>query len=352
MEVSSTVQAAIIAAIVTAIVFVLRDVLLPIFQRQTSQKEERIKLYEVYALPLAEAARDLFYRLKEIVVDKRSDYLGTGQPKTKFDNYKYVSTLYRMAALIGWIRAIRREQSYLAQPEMLSRVDLHSRFVEFEMALADGPHVEVHIVEHLCRLWSLDVPADTGMLGSIATKCNGLRNKAIATAGSSDVTSFGELAPDVRLSSQQQIAEMLSRALRVQGPHASVMRETQDRATHILSPRQAWIYRDWQKAIGDSMLQPLDKAQRRFEVIGYHEFEARHVAGDRWLKELEAIVSDLNFDVEDPQDFRPLQIRRVLNATADLIIKLDDLKLSRRIVDQGTVERVKEYREATSEKDG
>jgi len=154
---SPTVQAALIAAIITAIVFVLRDVLLPIFQRRKSQEEERIKLYEAYALPLAEAARDLFYRLNEIVVDKRFDFLCTRLPKTKFNSYKSISTLYRIAALIGWIRAIRREQSYLAQPEMLSGVDLHSRFDEFEKALADGPHVEVHIVTNLCQLWSFDV---------------------------------------------------------------------------------------------------------------------------------------------------------------------------------------------------
>lgn len=189
-----------------------------------------------------------------------------------------------------------------------------------------------------------------GILRSIATRCNDLRHKAIAAAGSSEVTSFDQLAPDVLLSSQQQIAEMLARVLDVQAPNAWIIKQTQDRATHILSPRQSWIYRDWQKAIGDSMLQPLDNAQRRFEVIGYHEFEARHVAGDRWLKELEAVVSDLNFEVEDPQDFRTLQVRQILNATADLIVKLDDLKLSRRIVDRGTVMRVKDYRRTTMKK--
>ncbi len=272
--------------------------MLPIFQRRTSQKEERIKLYESYALPLTEAARDLFYRLNEIVVDKRFDFLIVGEPQTTFNKYKYISTLYRIAALIGWIRAIRREQSYLAQPEMFSGVELHSQFNEFDKALADGPHVEVHIVTNLCRLWSISPPSDNKTISLIAARCNTLRHKVLAAAGLPDITLFNQLEPDVRISSLRQVAEMLSRALSVQAPNELILRETQDRATHILSPRQAWIYRDWQKAIGDLMLRPLDNAQRRFEVIGYDEFETRHLAGDRWLKELEGIISNLNFEVE------------------------------------------------------
>src|SRR5690606_149979 len=83
-------------------------------EKQRLERKSDGDIFRLYADPLAEATRALFYRLKEIVeVNGRAIYLSPEAPQTEYNKYKFTSTLYRLAAVLGWIRAFRRDRSYL-----------------------------------------------------------------------------------------------------------------------------------------------------------------------------------------------------------------------------------------------
>ena len=73
---------------------------------------------------LAADAVNLLWRLDEILFKQRGQYLSENAPPTPFNQYKLISTCYRIAAILGWIRAIRLEQSYLFYGDEAA-VDLH-----------------------------------------------------------------------------------------------------------------------------------------------------------------------------------------------------------------------------------
>ena len=82
-------------------------------QKKQERAEQKRGIYEKYAQPLAADAVNLLWRLDEILFKQRAQYLAEDAPPTPFNDYKLISTCYRLGAVLGWIRAIRLEQSYL-----------------------------------------------------------------------------------------------------------------------------------------------------------------------------------------------------------------------------------------------
>jgi hypothetical protein len=104
-----------------------------------------------------------------------------------------------------------------------------------------------------------------------------------------------------------------------------------NRALAFLGIKEAYIYRDWQQAIGDILLVPVSNAPRRFEVIGYDQFEALFLSHDvadlprqRWIRRLDAVFLGLEPDKEDIFDARRNQLKRVFEATCELEKVLQD----------------------------
>lgn len=85
-----------------------------------------------------------------------------------------------------------------------------------------------------------------------------------------------------------------------------------------------WIYRDWQSAIGDVLIQPTATRSRRYEVVGFREFSRlyEHGSGEekRWLQLLVPVFSgaDSLSEPEEQTDFlRALSgaVERIASAT-------------------------------------
>src|SRR5260370_8865231 len=94
------------------------------------------------------------------------------------------------------------------------------------------------------------------------------------------VTSANDLSDDGKLRLNQLMAGSLTGALGCPPVSAGEVRETCNRAMVYLSVREAWIYRDWQAAIGDGLLRQVQLGQPLFEVIGYKDFEATRKDGN------------------------------------------------------------------------
>src|SRR6185312_8626296 len=106
--------AALIALVGVVVGLVARDVVMAIYLARKKRTEDLADheaaarrahrdLVRLYSDPLRMAVRSLRFRLHEIVVKKQGRYLRSDAPRIPFMTYKRISTLYRIAALLGWI---------------------------------------------------------------------------------------------------------------------------------------------------------------------------------------------------------------------------------------------------------
>lgn len=106
--------------------------------------------------------------------------------------------------------------------------------------------------------------------------------------------------------------------------------------SRIVAIREAWVYKDWQDAIGDMMLRRVEGEDRRFEVLGYSDFEQLCRSGDEMQKlrvsHLTDIFDAVDLSIEDRFDARPRQLRSLSLATARLVRALHSAQGSQTIV--------------------
>jgi hypothetical protein len=95
-----------------------------------------------------------------------------------------------------------------------------------------------------------------------------------------------------------------------------------------LTTREAWIYRDWQAAIGDWMLIENRGGARRFDVRSYRSFfaaEADPQADDQeWLDRLGEVTDSLDVQGDPLHDARIEQLRQIYLAVATLMVRFHD----------------------------
>jgi hypothetical protein len=108
-----------------------------------------------------------------------------------------------------------------------------------------------------------------------------------------------------------------------------LLEETQVRTIEYISVRENWIYRDWQTAIADLMLRSAEQGPRRYEVVGFGEFERMCKEGDPatrlWLSRLNGMLDELDeLDVrgELAKDARIKQLRDVFDTLCSVIQEL------------------------------
>lgn len=319
------VVAALIALAGVILGLVVRDVVLGLYQsrkargdaladKQVDLARAHRDLVRLYADPLWEAARSLRFRLDEIVVRQQGRYLRADEPDIAYFSYKRISTLYRLAVLLGWIRAMRRERSHL-DPEQASNAAEMQAIRDLEVALADGDHVELHRLDELMGLWC--VPAiEASVKARVATLIDVQRARFLA---SRDALSARDLSDEDRIALAESCAVIVRERAMVEIPTALVKR-TAEQASVIFGIKEAYIYRDWQAAIGDMMIEEAKAGARHFIVIGFGAFEDLYVAAKakdgqgtaaRWFDRLEALFHDLDMEQSGAFDARREQVRKL-----------------------------------------
>lgn len=270
-------------------------------------------LVRLYADPLKDAVTSLKFRLVEIVEDQQARYLLVDAPKTLFFEYKRISTLYRIAVVLGWIRAIRRERSYLDPEQAAGSVEMQA-ISELEKALADGNHVELQRLDELSALW--DVPTIDGNRKRIANLIDGLRAEFLAARR---VLSFRDLTAEEQIELATQCADIIRREASVEIDDDRILASA-EKTADTFGIKEAYLYRDWQAAIGDLMLQEDKVGARHFSVLGFGQFEdmvivaqrKKRPAAMRWFDRLERLIHDLDMTRSDTFDARRAQLRRLL----------------------------------------
>lgn len=334
-------QAALIGAGVALIGFLLRDFLLKLWQERREGHQSTMAVFQRYGEPLAAAAASLLWRLHEVFhVPGRGEFLRGEGPTTRLDEYKAISTPYRLACLLGWIRAFRRELAMLKVDSKESLQNLDKAITSFESALADGPHVELTMLNGLADLWALQLPGDMDERQSTGTALDQCLKRTLREAR---VTLATELSDDDQKRGLcKALATEVCKRLHLNVPNQEVLTETCARAIQQVSIREAWLYRDWQQAIGDLMVVSTNGAERRFDIIGFGRFEDLWLGETpkvpRQLRRLAEVFERLDVSGADQYDARVGQLRRTLMTTAALIVALAGVKTRHRLVTSETLE--------------
>mgnify|MGYP001218886896 CR=1 FL=1 len=331
------VLSALIGTATGVVLAIVSSLIIPLVIRRQEKRDQRRSIHEKYAQPLAADAVNLLWRLDEILFRGRSQYLRDEAPATAFNVYKRISTCYRLAVLLGWVRAIELEQSYLFFGEGASVEDLRTAVIDLKSALADSPHVETHVLRGLAGLWKLELPEDPGAVARAAASGNAEMQHVLADFGLINHRDLPTLEDAKQVQVVQRMSRSITSALGLPSLDDAAVRATCPEAIARMSVKQAWIYRDWQQAIGTLMIRPIDDAARRFDVIDYGTFERLFARADGeerpWMERLEAVVVGIDVATADPADFRVSQLRAVARALAALVCAIERLDLERRILD-------------------
>ncbi|RYE57579.1 MAG: hypothetical protein EOP18_02525 [Rhizobiaceae bacterium] len=266
--------------------------------RKESEGKVHRDLVRLYADPLREAVKTLGFRLVEIVEKRQARYLMAEAPHIPFFEYKRISTLYRIAAVLGWIQAIRRERSYLDPDQASGSVGMIA-IDELGETLADGTHVELHRLTELCALWHVTDVEETKK-APIAALIDGDRAEFLAAKAK---LAARDLSVDEQAELSAKCADILRREAAVE-ISVEIVAATVVQAAAIFGIKEAYLYRDWQSAIGDMMLIEDQVGARHFSVMGFGRFEDLYLAAHRsskkrsielrWFDRLERIVHDVD----------------------------------------------------------
>jgi hypothetical protein len=136
----------------------LKDVVIQRWNERRSDQRLREQIEQSYFAPLSASAEKLIWRMSEILMDQRPHFLMLKTNPKDYNRYKRLSTLYRIAALLGWIRAINLELSALPRGGFGATSSVIEALSKVQSALADGLGVEerrirrsARSVESMCR---------------------------------------------------------------------------------------------------------------------------------------------------------------------------------------------------------
>jgi len=313
---------------VTVAIFLTKDIVLAyLVAKKDEQKKERERL-RLYVEPLVVSASKLFWRLDEVFnAEGRGVYLRSDVPDSEYNRYKKVSTLYRLASLLGWKRAFRREL-------MLVNIDLVSDFdkvekalVDLEKSLADGSSVELQRLSNIEEVWRVDLKdkISNQRRAEVAVRIEQLLDSLDTLeifSGKTEIESSSNLLQTV----PDALARLFKSFLNIEIPSATVD-ATRAQITNALCIREAWVYREWQEAIGDLMIENISHSGRRFDIIGYQKFSeicGQGSTGDRlFLDKLKRLVVDI--DIRRERDSRVQVLWAIYVACAQFITRVAEI---------------------------
>jgi hypothetical protein len=315
--------AALIGAISALATPFIKDLLIQRLAEQRSKSDRQHEIFRNYAAPLASSCEKLMWRFNEIFIESRHHFLKTATLPLIFNEYKRKSTLYRIASLLGWIRAINLELSALPRGGSGFLTPVSEAIYKVQSALADGPYVELHRLEQMCTVWRLPLDSlDVDQKKSLATKFEVMLYSLAGNSLKDDSEHLKKLDEQDKFKICQQLSVFLCKELRRAPIDEAIVRETINQSVSALSYREALIYRDWQDAIGDAVLEADVESVRRFKIVGYQRFEEVLEGESLWMRTFRGSIDDIDFDAVNPNDFRAKQLRDLARGVAEIVARL------------------------------
>ena len=289
--------------------------------KRKERDRERVEYdaYKKYAKPIMLSAETLAWRLREVLMFNGA-YLLPDAPMNGFFKYKFDSTVYRLCALIGWIRAAQKEHSYLEGFDSAKNSDIREAVSEFQKVLADGSHVEISIFEELSKLYKLkEKKISDQVRQEIGVGIERIIFEYIPDWVKKNVSN---LEQEAKIEMVSSIVNLISEKTDQETLDKNAIEDRVDVAIDEIASEFCWIYRDWLNAIGDEMLFRLEGSYRYFDVIGFSTFSAKHEESE-WLKRVDNLFSNLNVAIDNRFDTRVSQVKRIYITLVTLIQELN-----------------------------
>ncbi|WP_417512919.1 hypothetical protein [Minwuia sp.] len=305
----------------------LKEVVVRIFLEERKEEKLSRKIFSSYFDPIESASSDLFWRLNEFLVYRgRDSFFSNRETATKYEKYKFDSTLYRIAALLGWIRAYRREINGFSLNAPDFAFDFENALGSISHALSDGSFIERQRMQALCELWRIDQNFDIRP-AEIAAHLDVILQRHLSQHSAEIATG---LEADEKASLAKDLAAEISQRTLGADISQSVIDETVERAMQAVSTRESWLYRDFQHGIGDMMIKESSWGTRRFEVIGFREFEeilSNSKSNDYvWIERLTDIIDGLDVQSKTKNDARVSMLKNVYSAIIELTEALEKIQ--------------------------
>ncbi|CAM3473904.1 hypothetical protein [Thalassospira profundimaris] len=320
-------KAAVIGSLTVLLGIFLKDFVFQVISDYFKEKKEAEKLFNAYAPALSDALTALFFRLNETLIKKgRGTYLVSKESRTAFEEYKYVSTIYRLGAVISWITALKKENAYKTLANKKSYERFATAISNLERAMSDGNHVEDARLQNLVneligKETRVEIESELAIRIDhiIARELNKKQSCRVPAKLSSD--------------DQSTLCHGIVAELKQHDPFKSLGPLTEAQKTKIIqaiSIREAWLYRDYQSAIGEAFFDQEHQHNRNYSVIGFGKFEQlfyeNHTTQRKWFDRLGAIFDDVNLSNTPELDARIDMLRQTFLATIELIYALDETK--------------------------
>ena len=305
----------------------LKDVFIQRWNERRSDQKLRGQIEQNYFAPLSASAEKLIWRMSEILISQRSHFLMLKTNPKDFSQYKRLSTLYRIAALLGWIRAINLELSALPRGGFGITSPVFKALSKVQSAMADGHGVEERRIRSFCKACDINISALAGdQLSSLAAS---FEVAMYAIAGDELRDNHHHLLNSTVLH-QEFICRSLLQFLADKGLVCSLneeqFRSVLESLVGCLGYREALIYREWQDAIGDAVIVKDEySTARKYRIISFEEFERLLVSGTfNWVKPLRKFIEDVDFESLDLMDERPKHLHDLTKGVAEVLVAISD----------------------------
>lgn len=316
-----------IGAIAALIVPFLKDFLFQSLNERRVETRRQEQVSRNYLAPLSDACQKLIWRFSEIFIEDRHQWLKTTTLPLEYNEYKRHSTLYRIASLVGWIRAIDLELSALPRSKGALRSPVSEGVSQVQSALADGPHVEVHRLESVCSILRLGIDdLSEERKQRLATRLEVALYDAIGPDRAIENFDIENLELGRKKEICQRVSDFLCGELGKAKIDRKIVAESTNSLIRGLTYREALIYRDWQDAIGDMILVRDSDSIRKFKIRGFAEFEQILEADLAWIKTFKKLVADVDFETRDANDFRAKQLLRLAQSVSAILIEIATTK--------------------------
>ncbi len=309
---SDQLLAAAIGSSAAILVMLTKDIIWSFVQENRKTKRELLERIQLYSSPFSQSLSLLAWRLKELI-EKRG-ILFSSIEQTEFTEYKKLSTIYRLSAVIGWLRALRIELSYIEAIKISKDSEkIEAGIRNFESSLADGEHIEETIFIELMDQLNINVNSiEKSKKEKFIADIDYIRSLYLQTKQRSKISS--------------EIKAKITTSLRKAGiSNASLNRLNLKK---LFKRKERWIYRDYQTSIGDFMLKDAT-GPRKYNIIGFADFiDKRNQWKGKYRNHIEALDSlFLNLDIDEVSinDARPHQMRRMFKASVEMLIVLSEL---------------------------
>jgi hypothetical protein len=285
-----------------------------------ARSETQKDIVRSYMAPLTSGCEKLIWRFKEVFIDNRHQWLMSNTLPISYNEHKRVSTLYRIATLLGWIRAINLELNALEQGSSRFTGPLATAIGSFQSALADGPHTELRRLEQLCTSWNVDIKQLTlAQKQSLAVDLEVEYYKVAGSRLRENPDYLLDLSDSKKLECCVALAAFLAEKLHIKSLSSEFVQERVQFALESLAYEESLIYREWQEAIGDAMLVSEQGSIRKFRIIGYADFSKLLRTRSPWISAFRTSIDDINFAVIDKRDVRLQQLLKLAKAVADML---------------------------------